>query len=268
MKIGVFDSGLGGLFILKSIIKKLPCCDYVYLGDTKRLPYGSRSKETVQRFVLEAVDFLFQKDCALIILACNTASAEALRRIQKEYLPKKYPNRRVLGVIIPTVEEAIKSGALKVGVLATEGTVVSGAYVKEFKKRSSGRVLVHQKAAPLLVPLVEYGGTKHSDGIIEEYLIPLTNKKIEALVLGCTHYPVLKHNIRKFFPRKAIISQDSIIADKLKDYLKRHPEIEKMISNRKKASFFVTEKTVGFEKTARKWFGKKIVLRKAVLEKS
>ena len=131
MKIGIFDSGLGGLFVTKALVKKLPQYDYIYLGDTQRLPYGNRSHETIYRFLEEAVDYLFAHDCELIIVACNTASAEALRRIQREYLPARYPKRRVLGMIVPTAEAALKNGrARRVGVLATQGTVDSGAYVR------------------------------------------------------------------------------------------------------------------------------------------
>lgn len=133
MKIGIFDSGLGGLFVLRSIQRVLPQYDYVYLGDTKRVPYGGRSQETIYRFTKQAVEYLFRRGCIVIILACNTASARALRKLQREYLPKYYPNRRVLGVIIPTVEAALKHSSKTVGVLATESTVESGAYIREIK---------------------------------------------------------------------------------------------------------------------------------------
>ncbi|MFH1246327.1 MAG: hypothetical protein V1489_00940 [Candidatus Liptonbacteria bacterium] len=195
-KIGVFDSGVGGLLIMKALVKNLPEYDYVYLGDTARVPYGNRSQEIIYQFLEEAVEYLFNKNCSLIIVACNTASAEALRRIQREYLPEYYPGRRVLGVIIPTAEEALPirrknknqnadnnagNKHKKIGILATEGTVSSEAYVREIKKINS-RISVFQEPAPLLVPLIENGGLKWTDPILESYLRPLLKKKIDTLI--------------------------------------------------------------------------------------
>ena len=155
--IGVFDSGFGGLAILKEIVKKMPDYNYIYLGDTARTPYGTRSQETVYKFTEQAVDFLFKKGCWLIILACNTASAEALRAIQRNYLPRKYPNKRVLGVIIPVSEKAsVKTIGNKIGVIATNGTVKSNAFKRELQKLNP-KIKVSQQAAPLLVSLVEAG---------------------------------------------------------------------------------------------------------------
>ncbi len=170
MKIGVFDSGLGGLFVTRALVKNLPQYHYMYLGDTQRVPYGNRSQETVYQFLHEAVDYLFAHGCELIIVACNTASAEALRRVQREYLPTHYPKRRVLGIIIPTAEAALKDSKIKrVGVLATQGTVGSGAYVRELKKIRPG-VTIFQEAAPLLVPLVESNAAQFADPILRSYL--------------------------------------------------------------------------------------------------
>jgi glutamate racemase len=271
MKIGIFDSGLGGLFILKSIIEKLPQYDYVYLGDTKRVPYGNRSKQTVYEFTCEAVNFLFRRNCQLIILACNTASALALRRLQKEYLPRHYPDRRVLGVIIPTIEAAADSAKDKIGVLGTLGTVSSNVFPKEFRK-ASPRLKIYQQAAPLLVPLVENDSLKFAAPILREYLKPLLRHNVKTIVLGCTHYPLLKNKIRQMAGRPAkcrvrVISQDEIMPAKLADYLSRHPEITRRLSQNHGREFLVTDLTESFTKTARRWFGKKIKLRLVSLQR-
>ena len=164
--IGVFDSGFGGLDVLRGIVKELPSYNYIYLGDTARLPYGNRPKETVYEFTKQAVDFLFRQNCELIILACNTASSDALRKIQREYLPKKYPGKKVLGVLIPLSEEAVKyTKSLKIGVMATIGTVQSKSFVRELGKLDT-KIEVFQEACPLLVPLVETGkqNSKKTEG--------------------------------------------------------------------------------------------------------
>jgi len=261
MNIGIFDSGLGGLFIMRHIVKKLPQYNFVYLGDTKRVPYGNRSHETIFSYTCEALDFLFKKGCVLVILACNSASAQGLRQIQQEWLPKKYPNRKVLGVIIPTVEAALLDNPKKIGILATQGTVGSNTFVKEINKRNR-HVRILQQAAPLLVPLVESGELKHARTIIRSYLAPL--KQIDSIILGCTHYGILAHMFRKELrPNQRIISQNTIIPDKLAQYLGRHPEIEKKLTTKRKLDFFVTEITPTNKKMAARWFGKHIILRKA-----
>jgi len=256
MKIGVFDSGLGGLIILWAIRKFLPQYDYVYLGDTKRVPYGNRSQNTVFRFTREAVDYLFRKEnCALVIVACNTSSAKALRKIQQEYLLKNFSDRRVLGVLIPAAEDAAKYS--KIGILATKGTVKSGTFPIEIKKvnrkvpalnsrGSSTKVgtKIWQTPAPRLVSLAE-AGEYHLAGVyIKKYLAPLVAKKIEVLVLGCTHYPLFKKEFKKVLPKNIkIVSQDEIIPKKLKIYLGNHPEINKKLSRNKKMKILVTKKT-------------------------
>ena len=262
MKIGIFDSGLGGLFVTKALVKKLPQYDYVYLGDTQRVPYGNRSHETVYRFLEEAIEYLFAHDCGLIIVACNTASAKALRRIQQEYLPKHYPKRRVLGIIIPTVEVALKNLKIKrVGVLATQGTVSSGAYIRELKKIRPD-VTVIQQAAPLLVPLIEANATRFADPILHSYLQPLLKKRIDTLILGCTHYPILKKQIKKICGKDIkIVSQDEIISIKLAGYLAHHPEIEKCLSKHKRREFLVTDLTDATKALSKKWFGLSIKFR-------
>lgn len=265
MKIGVFDSGLGGLFIMLSLARKLPRYDYVYLGDTQRVPYGNRSPEAVYKFLEEAVEYLFRKkNCGLIIVACNTASAEALRKIQWNYLPEHFPKRRVLGVIIPTVEEALWDNKAKIiGVLATEGTVNAGAYAREVKKLKS-RVKVFQNAAPMLVPLIENGELGRAEPFAREYLAPLMRQKVEKIILGCTHYPALKKMIKKI-SGVPVVSQDEIIPKKLKNYLARHPEIDSRLSKNGKRELLVTDITPGYVRIARKWFGSKAGLRRISL---
>lgn len=262
MKIGIFDSGLGGLFVARALMKRLPQYDYLYLGDTQRVPYGNRSPETVYRFLEEAVKYLFAHDCALVIVACNTASAEALRRIQQKYLPAHYPERKVLGIIIPTAEAALENASVKrIGVLATEGTVRSNAYTRELKKIRPD-IQLFQQAAPLLVPIMESNSVKFADPILHAYLKPLLKKRISTLILGCTHYPILKSRIKKICGADVkIISQDEIIASKLANYLKRHPEIEKKITKKGRRAFFVTDLTKATKALSKKWFGREILFK-------
>lgn len=246
---------------MRHIVKKLPLYNFVYLGDTKRVPYGNRSHETIFAYTCEALDFLFKKGCSLVILACNSASAQSLRQIQQEWLPKKYPNRKVLGVIIPTVEAALVDNPKRVGILATQSTVASKTFVKEISKRNK-RIHVIQQAAPLLVPLVESGEFKHAEPIIRSYLSSL--QQTDAVILGCTHYGIFSHVIRKKLGSgQRIISQNTIIPKKLAAYLMRHPEIAKKLTKKGRRTFFVTEITPTNKKMAVRWFGKHIVLRKA-----
>jgi glutamate racemase len=247
MKIGIFDSGLGGLLVARAIRKAMPQYDYVYLGDTKRVPYGNRSAATVYEFSREAVEHLLQKEkCSLVIIACNTASARALSQLQKDF-----PRKKILGVLVPASEEAAKFG--RIAVLATAGTVASGSFVTEIKKRNP-EAKVFQNPAPLLVPLAEAGETG-ADIFVKKYLAPFKGKKIEALVLGCTHYPIFKKEFKRLFGNTAIVSQDEIVPKKLKNYLARHPEIEKKLSRGGTAKILVTDETATIDKLARKWFG-------------
>ena len=191
--IGVFDSGLGGLTILKYFLKELPQYNYIYLGDSARAPYGNRSQDVIYNYTKEAVDFLFSKGCQIIIFACNTASSQALKKIQQEYLPKKYPNKKVLGVIIPLVEEATKNDRIKkIGVIGTKATIKSNVYAKELLKLNP-KSKIFQKKAPLLVPLIEEGWIKKKETkmILKKYLRELKMEQVDALILACTHYPIL-----------------------------------------------------------------------------
>lgn len=268
--IGVFDSGFGGLSILRYIAQELPEYDYTYLGDTARTPYGARSQEVLYEFTKQAVDFLFRHNCELIILACNTASSESLRKIQQEYLPKYYPDKRVLGVIIPTAEMATEiTKNNKIGVMATESTVASAAFEREIKKLNPFAQVFGQ-ACPLLVPIVESGeqNSEIADIALRKYLNPLSKKKIDTLILGCTHYGILESKIKKIVGRNIkVISEGKIVAQKLKQYLQRHSEIERKLTKNHKIVFYTTDTTSRFEKLGSKFFGRKIDPIKAYLDR-
>ncbi len=265
--IGVFDSGFGGLTILKSIVNRLPEYKYIYLGDSARAPYGSRSQELIFKFTCQAVDYLFNQGCQLVILACNTASAEALRKIQQQWLLKHFPERRVLGVIRPTAEQAVR-GNKRIGVIGTQGTISSNAFIKEIKKLDSS-IKVFQQACPLLVPIIEAGEQdwEGTDLILKKYLTPLLEKKIDSLILGCTHYPLISEKIQKLAGNIKLISQDKIIAEKLADYLKRHSEIEGRLEKSDERIFLTTELTKNFQKLGSKFFKQKIDPQSIQLEK-
>lgn len=266
--VGIFDSGFGGLNIMKGILKELPDYDYIYLGDTARVPYGNRSKEVIFEFTRQAVEFLFKNDCQLIILACNTASAEALRKLQQEYLPANYPDRKILGVIIPTAEETIlKTKNKKIGVLATEATVDSNAFEREIKKLDS-EIEVYQNACPLLVPIVENGehNAEIADISLKKYLKPLLAENIDTLILGCTHYEIMEDKVKDIVGNDIeVISESKIVAKKLKEYLERHNEIEERLSKNSKQIIYTTDLTDKFIKLGREFLGREIGAEKITL---
>ena len=261
--IGVFDSGYGGLTVLRELMKYLPEKDFIYLGDNARTPYGTRSFDVVYAYTLQAVKKLFDLGCHLVILACNTASAKALRNIQQKDLPVIAPAKRVLGVIRPSVEYAAKvTRNGHVGVLATSGTVASQSYPIELEKWSGGKVKVTtQQACPMWVPIVENNeiGTPGADYFIQADLQKLFMKDpdIDSLILGCTHYPLLSDSIRKYLPDKQVrvIGQGRIIAEKLVDYLKRHPEINAKCSEGGTIHYYTTEQVELFDAQARQFMG-------------
>lgn len=284
MKIGIFDSGLGGLIMMRQIVKILPQYDFVYLGDSLRVPYGPRSEDAVYQFTREAVDYLFRKqNCQLVIIACNTSSSQALRKIQRVYLRKHFPHRRVLGVVVPTLEAVLEKDHIKrLGVLATVGTVRSHVYGKELKKlKPSLRIL--QVAAPMLVPLIENGERQWYPQFVKQYLKPLLAAKVQSIILGCTHYPILKNEIKKqvhnlsalrlrsgHLPSKGergirIFSQDEIIPKKLKSYLKRHPELESKLSKNRRREILLTDLTLENQKLAKSFFGHNVRVKKVVI---
>jgi len=261
--IGIFDSGYGGLTVLKEIAASLPHYDYVYLGDNARAPYGNRSFETVYRYTLQCVQWLFKKGCPLVILACNTASAKALRTIQQNDLSNIDPSKRVLGVIRPTSEligEMTKTG--KVGILATRGTVLSESYIIEINKFFPS-VTVYQEACPMWVPLIENNEhhSKGADYFVEKHLANLFLKsdEIDTILLACTHYPLLRDKIANRLPRHiSLLVQGEIIARSLSDYLRRHPEIETRCTRNSQYSFYTTDSVEDFNQQAGIFFGQPV----------
>jgi len=263
-KIGIFDSGYGGLTVMRSIVDALPGYDYLYLGDNARAPYGSRSFETVYQYTLECVNWLFDQGCELVILACNTASAKALRQIQQVDLPKRVDQKRVLGVIRPTTEQLghlTQTGV--VGVMGTEGTVKSGSYPIELAKFFP-EVVVEQEACPMWVYLVEHNQRtgEGADYFVKQHVdrIFQRNPKIDTLLLACTHYPLLTETIKKFVPAGVkLISQGGLVAERLEDYLARHPEMEARLRRSGSRNFVTTDDRETFEKQASLFFGEPIV---------
>ncbi len=268
--IGIFDSGIGGLTVLKEIVKKLPQYDYIYLGDNARAPYGTRSFETVYQYTLECVKKLFDMGCPLVILACNTASAKALRNIQQLDLERIAPgpngmpsHKRVLGVIRPTSEVVgTYTKTNHVGVLGTTGTVMSDSYKIEIGKFFP-QAQVFQQACPMWVPLIENNEIENpaSEIFIKKYLDDLfaQSKKIDTILLGCTHYPLLLDKIKKYVPENVkIVVQGDIVANSLSDYLKRHPEIESNVSQKGNIDFYTTDSTESFDKVAGRFWGGEI----------
>jgi glutamate racemase len=261
--IGVFDSGYGGLTILKEIVKTLPDYDYIYLGDNARTPYGNRSFETVYNYTLECVNHLFEKGCHLVIVACNTASAKALRNIQQLDLPKINSLKRVLGVIRPTTELIGHiSKTKKVGILGTAGTIASDSYPMEINKFFP-EVEVYQEACPMWVPIVENNEyeSEGADYFIRKNIenLLLKNIEIDTVILACTHYPLLQKKIQKHLPNHiCILSQGELVASSLKEYLLRHPEMNKLCSKKGSKIFFTTDSTEIFDKHASIFFGEDV----------
>jgi glutamate racemase len=255
LPIGIFDSGYGGLTILEQIRKQLPEYDYLYLGDNARSPYGIRSFEVVYEFTLQAVQWLFRQNCRLVILACNTASAKALRTIQQKDLPVIDSERRVLGVIRPTVENINKiTDSLHVGILGTSGTITSNSYPLEIAKLFPG-IFVQSEACPMWVPLVE--NNEHdkpgADYFIKQHIDNILKKDalIDTLVLACTHYPLLEKKIRAYLPEEIrLVSQGKLVAESLGDYLYRHPEIASECSKNGACRFYTTESEEKFASMA------------------
>jgi len=264
MKIGVFDSGLGGLTILKAIAKELPQYDYLYLGDNARVPYGGRSGEIIYQFTREAVAFLFQKGCKLVILACNSATANALRRLQQEDIPRNYPDRRALGIIKPTVEYVLGNREKRIGIMGTYATVESEAYLREVGKVVP-EAKVQQQSCPLLVPLIE---EDEFEGpllklALTKYLQPLLAQKPQVVLLACTHYGLIKRQVEKMLgPQIKVVDQGKLVAAKLKLYLHNHPEIESKLSKKHRRIYYVTDLNLRFGEIAEKFLGEKVSLTK------
>lgn len=264
--IGVFDSGYGGLTILKAIRSQLPEYDYLYLGDNARAPYGTRSFDVVYQFTLEAVKYLFAQGCKLVILACNTASAKALRSIQQRDLPVIDPTRRVLGVIRPTVEALGElSSTGNIGVMGTNGTVQSHSYEMEVAKLNPD-FKVYSQACPMWVPLVENheAESEGADYFVRKYVDGLLKKgpEIDTIVLACTHYPILYPKIRDALPEHIkIVTQGEIVARSLADYMKRHPEMECRCSKGGTCRYLTTEDPDKFTDLARIFLQEPVAVR-------
>lgn len=261
--IGVFDSGYGGLTVLKEMVKLLPQYDYLYLGDNARTPYGTRSFETVYQYTLQCVQWFFNQGCSLVILACNTASAKALRTIQQNDLAKMGADKRVLGVIRPTTEIIGNLSATNaVGILGTTGTVQSNSYPIEIAKFYP-KIKVYQEACPMWVPLIEnneyqsagadYFVKKHIDHLLTQ------SKDIDTILLACTHYPLLMDKIKQFIPDNiTVLSQGEIVANSLKNYLARHTLMADSCSKNGQITFFTTDSTEDFDSHAANFYGKPI----------
>lgn len=271
--IGVFDSGYGGLTILKEFLIDMPRYDFIYLGDNARAPYGSRSFEVVYEYTLQAVAKLFEMGCPLVILACNTASAKALRTIQQNDLAQLGGDRRVLGVIRPAVEsigQVTKNG--HVGILGTVGTVLSNSYPIELEKWSEGKVVkTTQEACPIWVPLVENNETDSpgADYFVSKNIRNLMaeDPQIDAIILGCTHYPLLLKTIKKFVPEGVqILEQGKVVSASLADYLKRHPEMDQRLTKSATVKYYTTENIEAFERNATTFIGKEIKGEKILLK--
>ncbi len=265
--IGVFDSGFGGLTVLDALIERLPRYDFLYLSDSARAPYGARSPEVVQRFTLEAVEWLFEQGCPLVVLACNTASARALRTIQMKHLPRHRPDRRVLGVVRPSAEAlaGLPPGTIpgvtppsqaqgNVAVLGTETTISSDAYGIELRKLAPRLHLV-QQACPLWVPLVEAGETEGpgTDWFLHRYLDPLLDnpEPPSRILLGCTHYPLLLDGIRRIVPPGIeVLAQGGLVAERLADWLDRHPEMDVRLGQEGRRRFATTDDPAWFATNA------------------
>ena len=267
--IGIFDSGFGGLTVMRDYLKKYPKYDYIYLGDQANMPYGGHSEERVNKLVVQNVDFLVKKGCKLIIFACNTASADALRHVQQIYKGKP----TILGVLVPAAEEALRATRFgNIGVIGTRGTVNSNAYERELKKyagelykpkdkRANTEIRVYQQLCPLLVPLVEENMIKHvvTRMMLKKYLRPLKHARIDTLILGCTHYPLLQKEIERIMGKNCqVISSATAATEAIADYFQRHPDVEKNLSRKGTRTYYTTDCPERFEDLGSRFLGEKI----------
>ena len=251
MKIGVFDSGLGGLVITKAFIEKLPEYDYFYYGDSAHLPYGDKTSGQILSYSLAAMRYMIAQKCKIIIIACNTATAISLRYIQQRFIPQYAPDVKVLGVVIPTVEVALQNNVKKVGIVATSATIRSHIYQQELKKIKTD-VDIIEVASPELVPAIENNKFDLAEEFVREY--SQSFKTVDSLILGCTHYPLIKDFFRKYLPGVHIVSQDELMAEKLQNYLYRHPEIESCLSKNGLREFKVSSLNKHSQKVATNLF--------------
>jgi glutamate racemase len=261
--LGFFDSGFGGLSVVREVRKRLPKHSLVYLGDNARSPYGGLPAETIYRYTMEGIVELFHRGADVVVLACNTSSSVALRRIQQHHLSVHHPNKRVLGIVIPTAEEVSRLSETKViGVLATEVTVNSYAYPQELHKIDPN-VTVIQQACPKLVPMIEAGELENIDGEVQTYMNQLLeqDERIDTVLLGCTHYALIESTIRGIAPaRIRVVSQGAIVAEKLADYLERHPEFAQWMDLSGKATFLTTKYSDSMKTLATRFYGSAIIM--------
>lgn len=249
MKIGLFDSGLGGLLILKAVARHLPQYDYEYYGDTANLPYGDKTEEVIYELTKAGVEHLFSRDCVLVILACNTASAETLRRLQDEWLPTAYPDRRILGVIIPVIEAVEASGVAKALLIATTRTVSSGKYHLELGKRQAIAVKIEAVATPELVPLIEAGETERAFEMVKAMVdVRKQGGGLEAIILGCTHYTLLASKLQAHYgDTLTVFSQTDVIPPKLEEYLEKHKEIAERLGQGGSRNVYLTKHSAQYD---------------------
>ena len=247
MKIGFFDSGLGGLTVMKAVAALMPQYDYQFYGDTENLPYGDKSEEDIYTLTKEGIVELFKRDCLLVVIACNTASAETARKLQSEFIPNEYPDRKILGVIVPTVEKLLDLSVTRATLLATKRTVTSEKYSIELSNRSAKPPTLTALATPELVPLIELGELEAA-ATAAISRIETAGGESEVVILGCTHYAQIKSQLRAHFPNKIILSQDEIIPDKLQVYLEAHPEIENKLSTGGKREIHLTKHRAEYDR--------------------
>ncbi len=254
MNIGFFDSGLGGLLMLKAVAKALPQYDYVYYGDTANLPYGDKSEDHIYELTKKAISELFARDCALVIVACNTASAESIRKLQDTYLKEEFPEKKILGVIVPTVEEVVEGGHSRAVLIATKRTVESGKYARELNKLNN-TIQLTSVSTPELVPLIELGEDEAATASVI-HTLEREAREGDVAILGCTHYILLKDALRNHFGnRLVVISQDEVIPKKLSDYLNRHPEITSQLTSTGKREIMLTKHRPDYDRTTAEFLG-------------
>jgi glutamate racemase len=253
MKLGVFDSGLGGLLMTRAIRDALPDIDILYFGDTLHLPYGNRSDEAIREYTRRSVDAMFERGVSLIVVACNTVSAACLRWLQQVYVPQRWAGRNIIGIVVPTLEAAMDGGHKNLGVIATHAIVRSGIYQDELQKIDPA-IRIQAVATPLLVPLIEHGGEKWIPDVLAHYLSAFDLAAMDALILGCTHYPRVKKDVQVIVGQGVcVISQDEILPAKLKAYLARHSEYEVGCGGR--SEFFVSDLTDNYKQAAYSLYG-------------
>ena len=256
MRIGIFDSGLGGLHVFQQIVKRLPQYDYVFLADAKNLPYGTKPPAQIYRLTKAGVKFLFEKNCTLVILACNTASTQALRKLQQQWLPKHWPNRRVLGITVPTIENVEHYRNKTIGVLATPSTIRSNVFQQEIQQRFPG-TLVIGIAAPQLVTAIESANSQKINKALRAPIQQLQNKKVEKVILACTHFGLIQKEIQALFGNKVkVIVPANRLSYQVALYLRQHPEIKRRLTHKHNREYFTTAEPKQYSVIVKKWFCK------------